>query len=187
MWWCLNVTHSFLRSPIILFFSKYSSMSIDHNFINPVIQSASFDMAISMTRLLTLLLHVCITSALVRTLEVSPRVEANHDTFLYLCSLDINEQNVGVLAYRNYQRHYKDKTWLRGTLPFTKSLDGELGSEDGREQPTFWTSTKGCTYRSDFNAGDEEGKWFDHPHPHSVAWLMPLLPSIPTFCFWLLL
>jgi hypothetical protein len=112
----------------------------------------------SMTRLLTLLLHVCITSALVRTLEVSPRVEANHDTFLYLCSLDINEQNVGVLAYRNYQRHYKDKTWLRGTLPFTKSLDGELGSEDGREQPTFWTSTKGCTYRSDFNAGDEEGK-----------------------------
>jgi len=131
---------------------------VDHNFINPVIQSASFDMAISMTRLLTLLLHVCITSALVRTLEVSPRVEANHDTFLYLCSLDINEQNVGVLAYRNYQRHYKDKTWLRGTLPFTKSLDGELGSEDGREQPTFWTSTKGCTYRSDFNAGDEEGK-----------------------------
>jgi len=112
----------------------------------------------AITRLLPLLLNVYITSALVRTLEVSPRVEANHDTFLYLCSLDINEQNVGVLAYRNYQRHYKDKTWLRGTLPFTKSLDGELGSEDGREQPTFWTSTKGCTYRSDFNAGDEEGK-----------------------------
>jgi hypothetical protein len=143
---------------------KYRNICADNTFLlsfdrfhDPVIQSASFDMAI-MTRLLTLLLHVCITSALVRTLEVSPRVEANHDTFLYLCSLDINEQNVGVLAYRNYQRHYKDKTWLRGTLPFTKSLDGELGSEDGREQPTFWTSTKGCTYRSDFNAGDEEGK-----------------------------
>ena len=38
------------------------------------------------------------TSPLVRTLEVSPRVEANHDTFLYLCSLDVNEQNIGKLS-----------------------------------------------------------------------------------------
>lgn len=97
-------------------------------------------------------------NSLVRTLEVSPRVEANHDTFLYLCSLDVNEQNIGVLAYRNYQKTYSQKTWLRGVLPFTKSLDESSGSFDGREQPTFWTSTKGCTYRSDFNAGDEEGK-----------------------------
>ena len=58
--------------------------------------------------LLSLLLQP--SSPLVRTLEVSPRVEANHDTFLYLCSLDVNEQNIGVVAYRNYQRHYFFKT-----------------------------------------------------------------------------
>ena len=91
--------------------------------------------------LLSLLLQP--SSPLVRTLEVSPRVEANHDTFLYLCSLDVNEQNIGVVAYRNYQRHYFFKTWLRGILPFT--LDGEQGSLDGREQPKFWTRTKGCS------------------------------------------
>ena len=99
---------------------------------------------------------------LIRTLEVSPRVEANHDTFLYLCSLDVNEQNIGVVAYRNYQQHYASKTWLRGILPYTKNLEGNLGSFDGREQPKFWTSTKGCAYRSDFNSGDEMGPYTNY-------------------------
>ena len=56
---------------------------------------------ISLTLIILLSMAPIPTNPLVRTLEVSPRVPANHDTFLYLCSLDINEQNVGVLAYRN--------------------------------------------------------------------------------------
>jgi len=51
---------------------------------------------------------------------------------------------------------------LRGVLPYTKSLDRNTGSLDGRKQPSFWTSTKGCSYRSDFNSGDEEGPYTNY-------------------------
>ena len=95
---------------------------------------------------------------LVTNREVSPHIEPNHDTFLYLCSLDINEQNFAVRAYREYQKMYRSTTWLKGVLPYTQTLGTDedlgygVGSLDGRDQPVYWTSTKGCAYRSHFNA-----------------------------------
>ena len=53
-----------------------------------------------------------------------------------------------------------DTTWLRGQLPYADEI--ALGSLDGRDQPKYWQSTKGCSYRSDFNAGDEEGPYTDY-------------------------
>ena len=104
---------------------------------------------------------------LVTNREVSPHKEPDHDTFLYLCSIDVNEQNLAVRAYREYQRMYASTTWLKGVLPYTQTLGGAdhgygVGSLDGRDQPTYWTSTKGCAYRSDFNAGDEEGPYTNY-------------------------
>ena len=105
---------------------------------------------------------------LVTNREVSPHIEPNHDTFLYLCSLDINEQNFAVRAYREYQKMYRSTTWLKGALPYTQTLGTDedlgygVGSLDGKDQPVYWTSTKGCAYRSDFNAGDEEGPYTNY-------------------------
>lgn len=102
------------------------------------------------------------SQSLVTNREVSPHAPVNHDTFLFLCSLDVNEQNFAVRAYREYQKMYRETTWLQGVLPYTETLDGQdqgfgVGSLNGKDQPKYWESTKGCAYRSDFNAGDEEG------------------------------
>ena len=99
------------------------------------------------------LVHVWLAvpaDALLRISAICPECEINHDTFLFLCSLDVNEQNLGLDAYRNYQVKYHGTTTLTGVFPFT-------ADPDGRTQPSFVVSTKGCSYRSDFNAGSEAG------------------------------
>ena len=104
--------------------------------------------------LLTWMLHFAILcsrgSGLLRTQAVCPSCPVSHDTFLYLCSLDTNEQNVALDAFRAYMTMYVNHTWINGSIPFTDSADG-------RNQPEFILSTKGCSYRSDFNAGAEAG------------------------------
>jgi hypothetical protein len=90
--------------------------------------------------------------SVVRTGEVSPRMPVSHDTFLYLCSLDVNEQNVAIEAFDQWRAHpsYEGK-WGAG-----RTIVGELGPlGHGKDQaiPAAVVSSKGCSYRSDFNVG----------------------------------
>lgn len=97
--------------------------------------------------LLTLLPHFA--GGKLRTMEVSPRVPVNHDTFLYMCSQDVNEQNVAVRAWQAWLATYPDKA---------STIAGILGPvNDGRNQINVILSSKGCAYRSDFNAGYTQG------------------------------
>lgn len=92
----------------------------------------------------------------VRTLEVSKRVPVTHDTYLYLCSLNEqqgNEQNIVVNAYAA----------LKSKLGADFPLLGHVGPTGrGRDQEPVIESTKGCSYRSDFNSGFSAGERTDY-------------------------
>ena len=87
----------------------------------------------------------------VRTREVSKRVPISHDTYLYLCSLNEQqayEQNIVVLAFSALV------TKLGSSFPLT----GHVGPTGyGRDLENVIISSKGCHYKSDFNAGNSRG------------------------------
>jgi hypothetical protein len=87
----------------------------------------------------------------VRTREVSKRVPVTHDTYLYLCSLNeqqSNEQNIVVKAFAAL------KSKAGTSFPIT----GHVGPTGfGRDQNSVLISSKGCSYKSDFNAGYSAG------------------------------
>jgi hypothetical protein len=104
----------------------------------------------------TILLLTCSTfpqlvQSRVRTREVSKRVPITHDTYLYLCSLNEqqnNEQNIVVNAYAAL------KTKAGSGFPLSGHV-GPLGY--GRDQDPVLISSKGCSYKSDFNYGFSAG------------------------------
>jgi hypothetical protein len=105
-----------------------------------------------------LLMHCLVVplESRVRTLEVSKRVPVTHDTYLYLCSLNeqqSNEQNIVVNAFAQ----------LAAKAGSGFPLTGHVGPTGyGRDQEPVILSSKGCHYKSDFNAGYSSGPNTDY-------------------------
>ena len=97
-----------------------------------------------------------LVGAVVRSGEISPQMPVSHDTFVYLCSLEVNEQNIAIEAFDQWREHplYRSK-WGAGNV-----ILGELGPKGhGKDQaiPAALVSSKGCSYRSNFNVGYTTG------------------------------